>query len=114
MLIIPATIAVGATSSASIPLGKMGSSGATQKALVCGMLLPAGVTAATILIKGSLDGTTFYTIRDRDGSGLPVTVTEGLVSLDPTEFSAFPYLKLVGDTAQLTADAAIKLVLREF
>lgn len=114
MLIVPATIAEDATSSAAISLARLGSSDAARHALVCGLLLPAGVTASTILIKGSVDGATFYTIRDRDGSGMPVTVTEGLVSLDPTEFSGFPYLKLVGDTAQLTADADIKLILREF
>ena len=88
-----ATIANGQTTSAAIICNGL--------ALV-GIQLPTTFTGTTLTFQGSMDGTTFQTIKSTtSGTSLSYTVAQATyVAIDPTPFQGLKALKLVSGASE--------------
>jgi hypothetical protein len=68
-----------------------------------GFIIPATITATAVRFECSLDGTTFFPIRQADNSLLSVTVATGEASVypvDPVKFIVWPYVRLFLNVAE--------------
>jgi hypothetical protein len=93
LVVSVATIASGQTSSAAIP---------TSGLSLVGIQMPAAFTGTTVTFLGSLDGTTYQTLKSTtSGTSLSYTVAQGTyVAIDPVPFYGLPYIKIVSGSAE--------------
>ena len=110
------TVRSGATVSDFVPVPGKGIPGDFA---VCAVALPADVDGTVAGIEWSFDGTTVYAPLASAGTALTFTIADaassknGLVMLDPVNFSiTLPYVRMYTAT-QATADRAFKVGFRQ-
>lgn len=82
-----ATIASGETVSDAVHL---------EDHVLCGFILPAAFTGASVTFRGSVNNSTYTTIYDYTNTAVGATVTQGRAySLNPIDFLSWPYIKIV-------------------
>lgn len=103
---LDATIVVAATKSNAIDL---------SGTYLVGLIIPANFDGTQLQFEGSRDGTTFVPLYNSGGTRQTITVTAATltgISIAPTDFSMWRFLKLVAVTTQMTTDTVIGLVTR--
>jgi hypothetical protein len=99
------TMAVGETVSTAVDL--LGVS-------LGGFLFPASFTATSLTFQGSVDGLNYFPLKDlKTGANLAATCAASSIALtSPQDFAFIRFIKIVGNTVQLTADKEVKLLTR--
>jgi hypothetical protein len=88
-----ATIASLGRNSSAVTIGSM---------TICGLIMPATWTAATLSMEMSIDnGVTWHQVYDNDGTQIVLTVDASrYVKLDPADFAGINTLRLVSSADQ--------------
>lgn len=102
---LSATMAVGQLESTAVDL---------QGVSLGGFLIPSGFTATSLTFKGSIDGTNFFSLKDlKTNSDLLGLCEAGKIFLtSAVDFAFVRYIKIVGNTAQVSSDKIIQLLTR--
>jgi len=84
---------------------------------VCGIVMPAAWTAASMTFEVSMDGVTYQDLYDADGNEMTFTVAAATtLTLDPAIFAAMPYVKVRSGVSATpvnqAAERTVGLVLR--
>lgn len=83
-----------------------------------GLTIPANFDGTGIKFQGSRDGVSFIPLYNTAGVELTITITGSIpvggigVSIVPSDFAMWQFLKLVTTSAQATTDTVIGLVTR--
>lgn len=79
-----------------------------------GLIIPAMTTSTTLSFTVSTDGVTYYPLHSTDGTIYTITFANTTaVTLDPSKFYAWEYIKVVVPNAQ-TGIKTIGVVVREY
>ena len=80
--------------------------------IINGFIFPANFTATSVTFLGSIDGVNFKTMKDlRTGSALTGIVAAGDYSVTPpSDFSGTRFIKIEGNTSQLSSAATIQVI----
>jgi len=100
--------------SATILSGQQNSSGVLIGGMtLCGIIMPAAWTAASLTLQMSIDnGATWTDVFDNDGTPISLTVAASrYVKLNPADFAGINFVRLVSSVNQ-AADRSIVIVAR--
>ena len=64
---------------------------------IVGIIIPVAHSYVTLTLHGSIDGTNFYALKEKDGTAVAITTatTTGFYKLSPSLTDGVPYVKLV-------------------
>lgn len=82
--------------------------------LLSGIVFPAAMTGTAVTFDFSFDGSTWYDVKETDGSDVSYTVSAGdVVRVDPSgwAFASPGYLRISSGSAEL-ADRTINLIFK--
>ena len=82
--------------------------------LLSGVVFPAAMTGTTVTFDFSFDGTTWYDVKETDGSDVSYSVSAGdVVRVDPSgwAFASAGYLRIVSGSSE-AADRTINLIFK--
>jgi len=82
--------------------------------LLSGVVFPAAMTGSTITFDFSFDGTTWYDVKETDGTDVSYTVSAGdVVRVDPSgwAFASAGFLRVVSGSSE-AADRTINLIFK--
>lgn len=69
---------------------------------IVAVMIPVAHTNATLALHGSIDGTNFYPLKEKDGTAVAITTatSTGFYKLSPSLTDGVPYVKLVSGGAE--------------